>query len=891
MLKQSKLFIDAIKSDLRDIKARVYINNIEYDDEYLMSIDAQLASITGTEFEIGSAITDSATIVFSELIETIAPLDKVVIEIGAVRGAFPDELKKLLNMKVGSARVGARINNWNPESEIEWVQLGEFYISDHVNIDYNEKKTTITCKDKMIFLEDEFESQLTYPNYIDNVVLEIANQAGVEIDTLNVESLPPVEIIEPIGYSRREALSKIAQIAVGFVTFNRQGRLQIRALENADYEISMREYYSKGLTKTGIRYRVGGISCNVENGDVNETLHAGQRLGPQINIENNLVTQEILDEMYEKLKKVDYYPFNLEWRGNPALEAGDLITVKDDSGNDILVANLDYRLTYNGGLSATSTAETKSRADITPSGRKPLQQKIADTNRRIKTESKLLEDAFKDAQSKITGNQGGYIITRLNEDNKPYEFLVMDTEDINSASNVIRLNQQGIGFSQNGYNGPFGVAITIDGQIVADYITAGTLNAELIQTGFNKIAAGVSITGNGVKSVDASGEYSVLEKGGVRFYTKEDDWTGSIETSYGSSARGVGVFVNEGYRHAVIRLREGESNLAIYGVPETDDRFTLFQNMNANNRRIDGALRVTLDSGNSSVITGMFVSGSSDRLWLQGWGGVVIGDRTPSDGTSLLNQAEFTRNGHSFYRKLDMKSNNIEAINALRLKNNSEIYENAGRLILEGFESIGIAAGGQYILAGSYNSSQDRTYLTAYAPLNMNNGGITNLNNIDFNSNSYLGGTSQGGVAVASPQRVVLGIGTGQSWDNYISLTPNNLDVYQNIDMNGWSIQNQSDVRLKKKIVPSEVNALQEIKRLEFIDFEWDETKQASVNKPKGKQFGFKAQYSPFLQEKTEGSDNYLRINQNKQVNLNSKAIQELIEKVEELEGKLIGAK
>ena len=62
------------------------------------------------------------------------------------------------------------------------MPLGEFYISDHVDIDYNEKKTTIVCKDQMIFLENDYNSQLKYPADIRDVVTEIANQAGVEID-------------------------------------------------------------------------------------------------------------------------------------------------------------------------------------------------------------------------------------------------------------------------------------------------------------------------------------------------------------------------------------------------------------------------------------------------------------------------------------------------------------------------------------------------------------------------------------------------------------------------------------------------------------------------------------------------------------------------------------
>ena len=91
--------------------------------------------------------------------------------------------------------------------------------------------------------------------------------------------------------------------------------------------------------------------------------------------------------------------------------------------------------------------------------------------------------ALKEATEKITGNRGGYIVTRLNENKEPYEILVMDSKNIDNAKNVIRINNQGVGFSSNGYNGPFSTAITIDGGIVADFITSGTMNANLIRAG------------------------------------------------------------------------------------------------------------------------------------------------------------------------------------------------------------------------------------------------------------------------------------------------------------------------------------------------------------------------------------------------------------------------
>ena len=108
---------------------------------------------------------------------------------------------------------------------------------------------------------------------------------------------------------------------------------------------------------------------------------------------------------------------------------------------------------------------------------------LAQTDKKINAATSNLQQAFDKAQAMITGNLGGYKIDRYNAEGLPYETLWMDTPDINTAVNVIRINQQGIGFSQSGYNGPFEVAITIDGHMVADFIDTGTLSADLVRTG------------------------------------------------------------------------------------------------------------------------------------------------------------------------------------------------------------------------------------------------------------------------------------------------------------------------------------------------------------------------------------------------------------------------
>ena len=96
----------------------------------------------------------------------------------------------------------------------------------------------------------------------------------------------------------------------------------------------------------------------------------------------------------------------------------------------------------------------------------------------------LLNSAIKNATDKITGQTGGYVVLHSDsETGQPYELLVMDAPDIADAVNIWRWNTGGLGFSKNGYNGPYETAITADGQIVADFITTGSLVANIIKAG------------------------------------------------------------------------------------------------------------------------------------------------------------------------------------------------------------------------------------------------------------------------------------------------------------------------------------------------------------------------------------------------------------------------
>ena len=131
--------------------------------------------------------------------------------------------------------------------------------------------------------------------------------------------------------------------------------------------------------------------------------------------------------------------------------------------------------------------------------------------------------AIAHATEMITGGLGGHVVMTPNADGEPQEILIMDTDDINTAVNVIRMNKNGIGFSHNGYSGPYTSAWTIDGQFNADFIATGHLLANFIKGG--TLLLGGLNNGNGVLTLqDASGQTVVnmnnsgitIKEGGIQ---------------------------------------------------------------------------------------------------------------------------------------------------------------------------------------------------------------------------------------------------------------------------------------------------------------------------------------------------------------------------------------
>ena len=107
---------------------------------------------------------------------------------------------------------------------------------------------------------------------------------------------------------------------------------------------------------------------------------------------------------------------------------------------------------------------------------------IADTiaNQQQEIQQAPTKSDLKKAQEAATAwltNGKGYAYFRKDDLGNIIDILFMDTQDPETAVNVMRVGQSGIGFSQSGVNGPYYSAWTIDGTFNADFIKAGSIES------------------------------------------------------------------------------------------------------------------------------------------------------------------------------------------------------------------------------------------------------------------------------------------------------------------------------------------------------------------------------------------------------------------------------
>lgn len=205
-----------------------------------------------------------------------------------------------------------------------------------------------------------------------------------------------------------------------------------------------------------------------------ETLHAAQeemrvRCKRMFEVDRvDIITASYRIDFVELAKTEEYKNYSVvekTW-------LGDTVHVFDEDLNidiDVRVVSRTFDCLKK---ERTSTNLSNKNTKIKP----PTIADILSDLEKLPSTDSILQQAKNNATALINaGLKDSYVVVRQNE------MLIMDTTDINTATNVWRWNRGGLGFSNTGYYGEYGLAMTNDGAIVADRITVGELNGNIIK--------------------------------------------------------------------------------------------------------------------------------------------------------------------------------------------------------------------------------------------------------------------------------------------------------------------------------------------------------------------------------------------------------------------------
>ncbi len=361
----------------------------------------------------------------------------------------------------------------------EWIPLGKFYgVEAETKNDF--KNLTLTAYDGFYKISGKYVTNITGKTTLQAVYndlrTQLLNDCGIVLKErvlpeYTIENFPNLDItyIQAIGY--------VAGCLGEFARFDRNGELEFVWYEDNKQIIDRSQQYMNGFKRTTDKVlTVTSISTGTKD---NPIIRGSGANGININFENPYITDEMADDIYRKINNFTYTPCSLQWRGNPAVQAGDMLQAFDKDSNPHTVLAMSQKIKIGGGCN--TTIECKGKTETSSE----FTNKFESTSQKIERVYKTLEQSIIDATNKIAGNSGGYVVIHdTNDDGKPDEILIMDSEDITLATKVWRWNKEGLGYAYNAagnaYAGPYRTAITADGQINADFITTGTLNAERI---------------------------------------------------------------------------------------------------------------------------------------------------------------------------------------------------------------------------------------------------------------------------------------------------------------------------------------------------------------------------------------------------------------------------
>lgn len=356
--------------------------------------------------------------------------------------------------------------------EAQYVQKGKYYIPSDGVEDSGKLWVTVTGYDRMAGLTEDYMPTITFPATPAQVLADVCKQASV---TPPAVTMPSIQIAAPYTGTLRQQLGWLAGLIGCNAKFDATGNLVFCWYADGGLTIDRDTQYMDGLTlTTDDAFTIHSLLTGTDSNPI--SVGAGKG----ITTINPYMTAEVAETVFAKIDGKTMRPCTVKWRGNPAVEAGDIVSVIGGSGENLTAYVMELKTQIKGGMSADLTCYGPSDTDYaTPS---PSEQKF----------KRMYDDvvkSFQDATQKIIGAQGGYFEITYNKDGYPTGWTLRNTPTVEDNTKMWIMSTGGLGFSTDGGKTISKVALTMDGTINGAALAIGSVSQDAVSGLSQKLIA------------------------------------------------------------------------------------------------------------------------------------------------------------------------------------------------------------------------------------------------------------------------------------------------------------------------------------------------------------------------------------------------------------------
>lgn len=462
-----------------------------------------------SEFKIGSAIINKATVTLNNIYDDFTDYDFEGAEIAIYVGlaisptgmVFPEE-KKWLDISENPIldTNGNEILLLYSDAVTEKIRLCTMTV---VEAPYqNSSIITLTCQDNMMkFDRDYSESKLKYPATRSEIIRDACNVCGVQLQTVTFDNDDYVIETRPDDQQLtfRQVLAWVAQIGGQFCRCDSYGRLCIAWYDLKSYEsshidedkfVSVESYDSLSINNedvviTGIK--VTEYKENVSTDESPVSYQYGED-GYVIEIKDNKLIAEgkgndIATIIGKRIVGMRFRPFSASMMNNPLAEAGDICIITDRKGNQYksLVTSTIFQV----GNKQTIECGAKSAARNSAKQYSLASQEIVENRKNLQKERSDREKALEELSKRISQSSGLY--TTVEESQGGGKVYYLHNKALLSDSDIVwKMTAEAWGVSTDGGN-TWNGGMTVDGDTIVRILDAVGVRANWINTGEFKV--------------------------------------------------------------------------------------------------------------------------------------------------------------------------------------------------------------------------------------------------------------------------------------------------------------------------------------------------------------------------------------------------------------------